>query len=378
MSRSGGLEVTPVEDRRGVEAFLRFPFTLYRGDPHWVPPLLMERRAFLDPRRNPIYEYAAVRLFLARRGGQVAGTIAAVRNDRYGAFHPDEAHVGFFGLYECVEDAEVSDALLEASARWLRGQGKTVMRGPTNLTTNDVMGLLVEGFEDDPVLLMPYNPGYYAAQLESFGLRKAKDLLAFEVVSERSRGRLDQAAARVLGRDRFTARRVDMRRWRRELEFVRRCYNEAWAANWGFVPWTDRELEFMASELKPLVDPALVHFVEANGEPVGFSIGVPDAHEALKRAGGRLLPLGLPRILWKLKVEGCRRIRVLALGVLPRWRRLGLETVLIQRTIHDGLERGYRRAEVGWVLEDNEAMIRSLGRIGAERTKRFRVYDRPV
>src|SRR5258706_5010925 len=189
---SQALTIEPAETPAQIEAFIRFPFELYRGYPHWVPPLLMERRDFLNPKKNPLYEYAQVRPLLARRDGRVVGTIAAVRNDRYGQYHTDERGVGFFGLYECIDNPEVAHALLGAAAAWLGEQGFNVMRGPVNLTTNDVVGLLVDGFDDDPVLLMPYNPPYYAAQLESFGLRKCKDLLAFEATVAQSTGKLDE------------------------------------------------------------------------------------------------------------------------------------------------------------------------------------------
>jgi GNAT superfamily N-acetyltransferase len=375
-ARSQGLALEPVETRAQVEAFIRFPFELYRGHPHWVPPLLQERRDFLDPRKNPVYEYARLQPLLARRGGRVVGTIVAVRNERYGEFHADERDVGFFGLYECIDDPEVGHALLGAAAAWLGERGCGVMRGPVNLTTNDVLGLLVEGFDDDPALLMPYNPPYYAAQLESFGLRKSKDLLAFELTREQYTGQLDEIADKLIERGRCTLRPVDLSHFRDELEFVRRCYNEAWKDNWGFVPWTDRELEFLAHELKPLIDPRLTFVGEVAGEPAGISISIPDANEGLKLARGRLFPTGLLKLLWRVKVRGCQRLRTAALGVLPQHRRLGLETILIQRTIRNGLEIGYNRGELGWILEDNEAMLRPLRRLGARQSKVFRVYDR--
>ena len=361
-----------------VEEFIRFPFELYRGYPHWVPPLLLERRAFLDPRKNPIFEFAKVQLMLARRGSRVVGTVAAVHNRRFGECRPGEAHVGFFGLYEALDDPSVAAALVGAAADWLRAEGLTVMRGPVNLTTNDVLGLLIDGFDEDPVVYMPYNPPYYAAQLEGQGLAKTKDLLAFEVTEATSSGKLDAIADKLLERGRCKIRPVNLSRLREELEFVRRCYNEAWAGNWGFVPWTDRELEYAARDLKPVLDPRLAFVGEVNGEPAGISIGIPDANQALKLANGKLFPLGLLRILWKLKVKGCTRLRVAALGVLPKYRRLGLDTIFVQRTVKNAIAIGIDRCEVGWILEDNEAILRPIQRVGARRTKVFRVYDKAL
>lgn len=367
-----------VEPATQLEPFIRFPFRRYAQEPHWVPPLLIERRDFLDPRKNPVFEYAKVQPFLAWRGDEVVGTLAAVRNDRYGQFHPDESAVGFFGLFETVSDQAVVDALVSAGAAWLRAEGKTVMRGPVNLTTNDVVGLLVEGFDDDPTLMMPYNPPDYGPMLEAAGFTKAKDLYAFDMRSKDCHGQFDAVARRLLQDGRTRLRTVDLSRWHEELEFVRSTYNVAWAQNWGFVPWTDAELAFVAKELKPLVDPRLTAVAEVDGVPAGFLIAVPDAHEALKLAKGRLLPFGLLRILWKLKVRGCHRIRTMAMGVLPAYRRRGLDALMVHHLITQATALGYQGSELGWILEDNAPMLGHLAHLGARRTKTYRVYDRAI
>jgi GNAT superfamily N-acetyltransferase len=254
----------------------------------------------------------------------------------------------------------------------------STMRGPTNFTTNDVVGLLVEGFDDDPTILMPYNPPYYAEQFDAFGLSKVKDLFAVALRAEEYGGQLDKLAEKLLARSHVAFRQIDLRRWHEELGFLRRCYNEAWARNWGFVPWTDRELAAIAKELKPLIDPRLAFVGEVDGQPAAISIAVPDANEALKLARGRLFPLGLAKILWRVKVVGCRRLRVMALGVLPKYRRLGLDALLIQRTIRRGITLGYEGAEAGWILEDNEAMLSWLEHIKVRRTKVYRVFDKAL
>lgn len=361
-----------------VEDFIRFPFALYRGYPHWVPPLLFERRAFLNPRKNPIFEYAKVQPMLAFRDRKVVGTIAAVRNDRYGQFHPEDVGVGFFGLFEAVDDPEVAGALVGAAADWLRAEGLRAMRGPVNLTTNDVLGLLIEGFDEDPALMMPYNPPYYEALLEGQGFAKAKDLLTLYVEQARAAKSLEPVVNRLLERGHCKIRPVDLSRLREELDLVRLCYNEAWAGNWGFVPWTDRELEFLADELKPIIDPLYAFVGEVDGEPAGISLSLPDANQALKLAHGRLFPFGLARMLWKLKVQGCNRLRTAALGVRPKFRRLGLDAIFIHYTIRNGGEHGIVTSEVGWILEDNDAMLRPLRRVGAQPAKRFRIYEKPI
>ena len=372
------VQVQPVVSPAELEGFIRFPFRLHRQEPHWVPPLLLERREFYHPEKNPVFEYARVLLFSALRNGAVVGTIAAIRNERYCEYHPGDAGVGFFGAYECVDEQPVADALFAAAGGWLREQGKTVMRGPVNLTTNDVVGLLVEGFGDDPAIMMPYNPPYYAGQFDAAGFAKAKDVYAFALAGKDYDGRLDHVAQRLAAGGRFRIRPVDLDNWKGELAFVRRCYNEAWARNWGFVPWTDRELDFIAKELKPLVDPRLAFMGEIDGAPCGFAISVPDANEAIKLARGRLFPVGLIRLLWKLKVTRCSRIRTIAMGILPEHRKRGLDAFLVHHLVRSATAMGYASSEMGWILEDNQPMLSALQQIKARKTKTYRVYDRAV
>jgi GNAT superfamily N-acetyltransferase len=372
------VRIQAVQGPEEVAAFIRFPYQLHAAEPHWVPPLIMEREDFLNPAKNPVYEYAKIQLFLARRGDKVVGTIAAVHNERYCEYHPEDAQVGFFGLYDCIPDQDVAGALFEAAGAWLRERGKSVLRGPVNLTTNDVVGLLVEGFDDDPTLMMPYNPPYYADQMEAAGFTKAKDLLAFSLSHAEYRGQLDGVSEKLLASGRVKIRPIDLSRWNEELEFVRSCYNVAWAKNWGFVPWTDAELAFIAKELKPLIDPRLTFVGMIDGVPAGFLLAVPDANQALKLARGKLFPLGLLRIFWKLKVQKCTRLRTIAMGVLPRYRRRGLDAVLVHHLIRNSAPMGYPESELGWILEDNVPMLGHLDQIGARRTKTYRVYDRQL
>ncbi|MBL0212055.1 MAG: GNAT family N-acetyltransferase [Holophagaceae bacterium] len=372
------LSIHPVTGASDVEAFIRFPFGLYRDYPHWVPPLLLERREFLDPAKNPVFEYAKIQLFMAFRGSEVAGTIAAICNNRYGEFHPEDRNVGFFGLFESIQDQEVAQALLQAAADWLRKEGKTVLRGPVNFTTNDIVGLLVDGFEDDPAILMPYNPAYYGSLMEGAGLTKVKDLFAFTLAERDYKGQLDGVAARLEKRGHVKIRPVELGRWTEELEFVRSCYNVAWAKNWGFVPWTDRELAFIAKELKPLIDPRLAFVAEVDGKSAGFCISVPDANQAIKLARGRLLPFGLLKLLWKLKVSKCTRLRTIAMGVLPEHRRRGIDAILVHHLVRQSVAYGCPVSEMGWILEDNEPMLSALRQIGAQKTKTYRVYDRAL
>lgn len=371
------VQVRATAGPRDIEAFIRFPYRLHRSEPHWVPPLILERRDFLDPRKNPLFEYAKVQTFLALRGGEVVGTIAAVRNDRYGQFHPEDAHLGFFGLYECVPDQAVADALFDAAAGWLRAEGKTVARGPVNLTTNDIVGLLVDGFQEDNAVMMPYNPAYYGGQFEAAGFVKAKDLFAYYMAKADCAERLTAVAARLERGGHVKIRPLDLGRWEQELDFVRSTYNIAWADNWGFVPWTDREVAFIAKELKPLVDTRFAFVGEVDGVPAGFIVSIPDANEALKLAKGKLLPFGILKLLWKLKVSGCSSLRTMIMGVLPQYRRRGLDLLMIHHTIQNSINTQFRGAEVSWILEDNQALLSPLNQMGAKHIKTYRIYDRP-
>ena len=372
------LRIQSVSGPADVEAFIRFPFRLYRDYPHWVPPLLIERREFLDPAKNPVFEYAKIQTFLAFRGSEVVGTIAAICNSRYGEFHAEERHIGFFGLFESVQDQAVADALFNAAGDWLSSQGKTILRGPVNFTTNDIVGLLVDGFDDDPTILMPYNPPYYADLLVAAGFTQAKDLFAFTLAERDYKGQLDSVATKLAERGHVKIRPVNLSRWPEELEFVRSCYNVAWAKNWGFVPWTDRELAFVAKELKPLIDPRLAFVAEVDGKSAGFCISVPDANQAITLAKGKLLPFGLLKILWKLKVSKCTRLRTIAMGVLPEHRRRGIDALLVHHLVRQSVAYGCPVSEMGWILEDNQPMLSALRQIGAQKTKTYRVYDRAV
>ena len=236
----------------------------------------------------------------------------------------------------------------------------------------------MEGFDDDPTLMMPYNPPYYADQLEAAGFVKTKDLYAFALGVKEYEAQPHPVQDKLARSGRFTIRPFDLAHWEDELEFVRSTYNLAWADNWGFVPWTDAELAFIAKELKPLIDPRLTFMGEVDGVRAGFIIAIPDANEALKLAKGKLFPFGLLRILWKLKVTKCTRLRTIAMGVLPQFRRRGLDAFLVHTLAIQSGPLGYWGSEVGWILEDNLPMLGALRHINARKTKTYRVYDRPL
>jgi len=355
------------------EAFVALPYRLHRSDPSWVPPLRRDVRSLLSPRANPFFEHAAAEFFLARRDGQVVGRIAAIHNRLHNEFQRDA--VGFFGFFESEDDAAAAAALFDAAAGWLRARGLRVMRGPASFSTNDECGLLVDGFGAPPTVMMPHNPQRYVGLVEGSGFAKAKDLLVYRTAVRPPPERLTglERLEECLG---VTTRRLEMSRFAAEVDVVKRLYNAAWARNWGFVPMTDREIDHLARQLKPVVVPELVVFAEREGRAVGFGVTLPDLNVALKRnRSGRFFP-GILKVLWAAR--HIKRLRVLLLGTLPEWRGTGVDALLYRRLWEEGHRRGYEWAEAGWILEDNHAMRNGLTRMGFEVYKTYRMYDRPL
>ncbi|MBI3182262.1 MAG: N-acetyltransferase [Myxococcales bacterium] len=371
--------VTPVQSPRDRDAFVLFPYELYRDDPNFVPPLLMERKDFLDPRKNPWFQFGKAALFLARRGGQVVGRIAGVNDPRYNEFHG--TRLGAFGMFECADDVRVARALFEAAATWCGAQGFGRMIGPMNFSTNYECSVLVEGFDAPPVVMMAYNPRYYPALYEACGFKKAKDLWAWELSSSVAPPeKVARIAEKVRQREGVVVRAVNMKDFESEVRRVKEIYNSAWEKNWGFVPMTDAEFDHMARELKQLVVPKLLLLAEVKGEPVAFSMTLPDANPALKAAGGRLTRFGLPIGLVKLLLAARRikRLRLITLGIKEGYRRRGLDAILYLDTLKAARELGYTGGEISWTLEDNHLVNRAIESMGGRKYKTYRIYERAI
>ncbi len=366
------IEVRPVETWQERREFLGCPYRLNRGDPYWVPPLRMQQKRLFDARRHPFYAHAEMRRFLARRAGRTVGRIAAIVDHEHNRYHGEAA--GSFGFMETVNDPEVAGALLDAAIDWLRGRGSRVVRGPMNPSTNYDCGLLVDGFDSSPYVMMPHNPPYYAELIERAGLRKSKDLYAYHATtSEMTVRKVERVAERALAAHRVRIRPLRLDDLDAEVERFFQIYNAAWNRNWGFTPMTRPELSFLAQEMKPIVDPNLVLVGEVDERPVACALGLPDINQALKHAGGRLFPLGLAKILYHKRT--IRRIRVLILGVIEEYRTSGVGAGLYAALFRNGLRAGYREGECSWVLEDNVMMLRSLEALGARRYKTYRIYE---
>ncbi len=368
------IDVSPVGGRADRRAFIDLPFRLYRDDPLWVPPLKRDVADLISP-THPFHRHADVELFLARNtSGRVVGRIAAVRNDAHTALHHDGA--GFFGFFETERDPRIATALFDTAGTWLRGRGLAVMRGPASFSVNEECGLLVDGFDTPPVVMMPHNPSWYAGLVEGYGFTKAKDLLAYWHDTPDVPERLVRLAGALAARHKIVVRPLDMKHFGDEVERVRQLYNAAWEANWGAVPMTKEEIDHMAKQLKPVVAPDMVVFAEVAGELAGFALALPDLNMVLKRMNGTLLPFGWAKALWYSR--SINRGRVLTLGVLPPYRRTGAAELMYIALLRAAAKRGITRGESSWILEDNTLMRRAIENVGAKVYKTYRLYDKAL
>jgi len=371
-TRPSPVTVKPVRGRADRKEFIELPYRLYRDDPMWIPPLRSDIATLIDPKKHPFHHHAKVELFLARDGaGKVVGRIAAARNELHEQMHNEP--VGFFGFFETARDQAIVDALLDAAGAWLAAQGLTTMRGPASFSLNEECGLLVEGFDTPPMVMMAHNPPWYADLLEGAGMRKAKDLLAYYRRYTEPPARLIEFERVAKERYDVTIRPFDKSKFAAEVEAVRTLYNAAWEKNWGFVPMTEAEFNFIAKQMKPIADFDLVAFAYVRGELAGFALALPDVNQALKHMGGRLLPIGWAKGLWHGRHIDA--VRVLTLGVLPKFRRTGAAEMLYLYLMRTATRKGLKRAEFSWILEDNFAIRTPMENIDSSVYKRYRLYD---
>ncbi len=366
------IQIQKVEGKRALMNFIKLPWKIYRDDPHWVPPLIRERKNFFNPQKNPFYRHSQIELFLAVDGTKPIGRIAALVNHNHNRFHQEKT--GFFGFFEVPPQYPIAQRLLDQACCWLREKGMKVMRGPMNFSTNDECGLLIEGFDSSPTIMMPYNPPYYQEYMEKYGLEKAKDLYAYLIDhSQQPPERMIKVAERVKEKEGLHIRQVNLKRFEDEVRLIKQIYNQAWSNNWGFVPMTDEEFDHLAKELKKLVVPELVLIAEVDDEPAGFSMALPDYNQALKKVNGRLFPWGLFKLLWYVK--RIDSIRVLTMGVVHKYQKRGIDLIFYLETFNRGVKKGYKRGELSWILEDNLLMNRALEDLGAKIYKKYRIYE---
>lgn len=379
---SGGpapLHVVPVFGKAELDRFIRIPDALFQFDPAWISPLLIERRMHLSVRSNPYFQHARWRAWIAWRGQQPVGRISAQVDALHLERYSDAT--GFFGMLDAEDRLETFEALFGVAEQWLRDQGMRRVRGPFNLSINAEIGTLIEGFDTPPMIMMGHARPYYGRCVEACGYRKAKDTLAYVVAPDFPAPAVMQRMARRVAHS-VTVRPLEPKRFDDEMSVLRSIFNDAWEENWGFVPFTAAEFRDMGRSLRFLVGPDLIQIAEVNGEPAAFIVALPNVNEAIRGLGGRLLPTGWFKLLWRLKVRYPETARVPLMGVRRRFQRTRLGPQLaflvidaVRQCLH---RRGVKNVEMSWILEDNDGMRSIIEAIGGRAYKRYRVYERQL
>jgi len=368
--------VRPVAGRRDLNAFIKLPFRIHRDHPRWVAPLIFDRKAFLDRAKNPFFDHAEAEYFLAERDGRVVGRITAHVDSRWDSYQGGED--GMFGFIEMEDDPEVARALIDAATGWLRAKGRRRMIGPMDFTTNDECGLLVEGYDREPIVLAPWHPPYYRDRLEELGLSKSMDLLMWELwLGELQEGNefhpMIEAAAKTSEEAGVVVRGMRKSDLENEITRFMEVYNEAWGPNWGFVPVTAEEVAFQAKNLKPILSEDWAMIAERDGEVVGAGLTLPDINQVLKKMNGRLFPFGWWHFLTgRRKID---RVRVFALGVKTAYQHLGVAAALFVRHRETAARMPQKGGEMGWILESNKPMNRAMEGMGGTVVERYRLYE---
>lgn len=370
------MKIKVVNTVKDLRKFINLPYALYRDDPHWIAPLRSEQKAQFIPSKNPMLDHCEYVLFTASREGRTVGRISAFL-DRLALEHWQQP-IGLFGSFECINHPEVAYGLLAAAREWLRSKNMRVMRGPWSFASQE-WGLVVEGFEPDPVILAPYNPPYYNQLVTGFGLEKVKDLLVYFI--DASEGyqipdRILSLTEKVRARYGVKVRAVNMNRLEEDVVTITRVANASLSDNWGFYPVTEAEARSMAIDLKQIINPKAVLIAETReGEPIGFAMSLPDINQILKGLNGRLFPIGLLRMLFKL--PRLAQYRMWALGVVPDYHGKAIDTLLYRAT-YDAIYSDQLRLEINYVLEDNDRMNNALHKLGVKDLRRYRVYEMEI
>ncbi len=370
------IKIKKVESKKDLNTFLKMAWKIYEGDPNWAPPVLYDKKNILNKKKNPFFKHADMDLFMAEKDGEIVGRIAAISNSLHNEVHND--NVGFFGFFECINNQEVANKLFDTAKAWLKERGFDAMRGPANPSVNDEYALLIEGFDDPPRIMMTYNPKYYMDLIDNYGFAKAKDLYAYKISNDKilKSEKLIRVADIAQRRAKMTIRPIKMNKFHEELEKVKYVYNKAWQPNWGFVPFTDEEIEHAAKDLKPLVDPNLVLFAEIDGKTIGFALVMPDYNFIFKNINGKLFPFGILKLFTQRK--NIPWARIIILGIIPEYQKRGLDASMYMEITKRAEARGIYYGEASWILEDNEMMNRGAKVMNGELYKKYRIYEMPI
>ncbi len=369
------ISVEPVTTRRGRRDFLNLPWTLYDGDPNWIPPLLFDQRGLVGFHRHPFYDDAEVQAFLAYQRGRPVGRIAAILNRAYNRQHKENR--GFFGFFESIDDQDVADSLFEAAQRWFVERNIRAIRGPCNPSLNYECGLLVEGFDTPPFFMMTYNKPYYGRLIEGAGFQKSQDLFAYWGHIDMLAGldpKLLKICLQAAERFEVKVRPLNKRRFREELDMFLNVYNQSLGSTWGFVPLSPSEVRHLGSQMRHMIVPELAQVAEVNGKPIGAVFGLLDYNPRIKQINGRLFPFGFIRLLSNRR--GLKRMRVISANVVPEYQRWGVGLVLLNALVPNVKRWGIQECEFSWVLESNTLSRGGLEKGGAKLSKTYRIYDR--
>jgi len=371
----------PLSNRKLVDRFIRVQWYIHREvakSEHWVPPLMMDRRDYLNTKKNPFFSHADAAFWIARKNGRDIGRIAAVHDRDWEKHHGDK--VGYFGMFDCPDDPAIAQLLLNRATSWCEAQGRDQVIGPLDLSTNAMAGCLIDGFDSDPNMQMPYNPPYYAALIEGAGFSKARDLWQWSLDPRQDiPAKVERIADKIRKRSKITVRPMNLRDWDDEVTRVLEVYNDAWDDNWGFVPVSDAEFRHIAADLKLVIEPSLALMAEVDGQPVAFSITVQNIQPILKKIDGSLFPFGVFRLLWDFKVR--KKIdsgRLVVLGIKGGYRRRGIDSILFVETQRAARRLGWKSGEIGWTLDDNDMVNRAIEAMDGQKIKTYRVYGKEL
>ena len=375
------ITITPVASPAEFTRFLRVPNLVYADDPHYVPPLELERRDALSPKKNPYFKHAQHQYWIASQGGRDVGRISAQIDEEVHAVQGPG--IGHFGLLEAVNDPAVFEALLNTAEAWLQDRGMKTVHGPFSLSINEECGLLVEGFDTPPMLMMPHGRPYYGSRVEALGYAKAQDLYAYFMdITKPMRPRMLEIMARVERTGRVKLRQLSKKHLFEEAEEIRDIFNDAWSNNWGFVPMSAEEMKYLAVGLKLILNEDMSYVAELDGETVGFMIALPNLNEVIADLKGSLFPFGIFKLLWRLKVKQPRTTRVPLMGIRKQHQNspigIAMALMLIERIRLNSVARGYTNAELSWILEDNKGMRSILGMVNSHPYKTYRIYEKAL
>ncbi|MEO9966395.1 MAG: hypothetical protein ABJF11_11435 [Reichenbachiella sp.] len=372
------IEVVKVQDKKELKRFIDFPHALYSHDTNYVPELFIAQKDLLDKKNHPFFQHSEADFFLAYKGNEIVGRIAAIKNNNYLRFTGDQT--GKFGFFDVIEDYKVAEKLLDTVSTWQKDRGLLKLAGPENYSTNETCGTLVEGFNSSPTIMMPYNKPYYGEFLERYGFEKDMDLLSYIIYTKDVPDKLISLSDKILERlntKGITIRKINMSNFSEEIDKIIEIYNSAWEKNWGFVPMTDEEFRHAAKDMKQIVDPDFILIAEHDDKPIGFSLSIPDMNVPLKKLKkGRLLPFGLFKLLYyKRKID---RVRVVTLGLVEGYRKLGIDAYFYMKAFDEAKRKGMLYGEASWILENNLMMNKAIENINGEVYKKHRLFKKAI